>query len=104
VKEAAEEVGMGYRTLKYWLTCDWFRAEYDAAKRLMLSETINQLHAGGGEGVATLREVANLRESPPAARVSAARGLLELLLRAVETQDIVDRLERLEVAMKSEDK
>lgn len=100
LKEAAAEVGMGYRTLKYWLSSDWFRAEYGEAKKLLLDSTINQLRAAGGEGVETLRDVARNRENPPAARATAGRALVEMLLRAVETQDIVERLERVEAAAK----
>jgi hypothetical protein len=103
LKEAAEELGMGYRTLKTWMSRDDFRAEYEEAKRLLLDETVNQLRTAGGEGVAALRDVANNRANPAAARATAARGLLEILLRAVEVQDITTRLERLEVAMKGDD-
>ena len=104
LKEAAAEVRMGYRTLKYWLASDWFRAEYNEAKKLLLDSTVNQLRTAGGEGVETLRDVARNRENPPAARATAARGLLEVLLRAVETQDLAERLERLETAMEKDDR
>jgi len=87
IKEAAADVGMGYHTLRGWLKADWFRAEYEEAKRLLLDDTVNKLRDAGGEGVATLREVANDKAKPAAARVTAARALLEVLLRAVETQD-----------------
>jgi len=97
VKEAAEELGIGYTTLKSWTrNNELFRAAYEEAKRLLLDETVNQLRTAGGEGVAALRDVANNSANPPAARASAARGLLEVLLRAVETQDLAARLEKLE--------
>lgn len=104
LKEAAEELGMGYRTLKSWMSRDEFRSEYDEAKRLLLDETVNQLRTAGGEGVAALRDVANNRENPPAARASAARGLLEVLLRAVETQDLAPRVAKLEDAARTREK
>jgi hypothetical protein len=99
IKHAALECGMGYRTLKTWLASDWFQTEYQAAKKQLLDSTINQLRTIGSEGVAGLHDVVVNADNPASARVSAARAILEVLLRAVEIQDITTRLERLEAAM-----
>ena len=96
IKEAAADVGIGYHTLRGWLKSDWFRSEYEEAKRLLLDDTVNKLRNAGSEGVATLREVAGDKGKAPAARVTAARALLEVLLRAVETQDLAGRLREVE--------
>lgn len=103
IRQAAQECGIGYRTLKTWLASEWFQTEYQAAKKQLLDSTINQLRAIGGEGVAGLHEVVVNVASPAAARVSAARAILEVLLKAVETQDITERLERLEAITKGND-
>ncbi len=89
--------------MKTWLASDWFQTEYQAAKKQLLDSTINQLRTIGSEGVAALHDVVVNVENPPAARVSAARAILEVLLKAVEIQDITTRLERLEAVM-NEDK
>ena len=99
IQDAAQDCGIGYRTLKTWLASEWFQTEYQAAKRQLLDSTINQLRAVGGEGVAALRDVVVNAESPATARVSAARAILEVLLKAVEIQDISVRLEKLEAAL-----
>ena len=99
VKEAAASIGMSYGSLTSWLSSEWFTKEYDAAKLQLLDSTINQLRTAGGEGVATLRDVAGNQNNPAAARATAGRALVELLLRAIETQDLAARLERLEDAM-----
>ena len=96
VYEASQRIGMGYRTLKDWLKRDEFRAEYDAAKHELLDQTINMLRSAGWKGVTTLEEVATNRKAAPTARTMAARGLLEVLLRAVETQDLASRVAALE--------
>ena len=103
IKQAAHDCGLGYRTLKTWLASDWFRTEYGAAKDQLLESTINQLRAIGSDGVEGLHDVVVNVKNPPAARVSAARAILEVLLKAVEIQDITTRLERLEVALKGDE-
>ena len=103
IEQAAKDCGLGYRTLKTWLASDWFQSEYQAAKNQLLDSTINQLRTIGSEGVAGLRDVVTNTDSPPAARVSAGRAILEVLLKAVEIQDVAARLERLEAAMKEGD-
>jgi hypothetical protein len=102
VRVAAEEVGIARRTLVTWMTEDWFRSQYEAAKRELLEATINMLRTAGETGVNTLTEVAKSRKAPPTARASAGRALLEVLLRAVEVQDLAGRIERLEAALKEE--
>jgi len=99
---AAEEIGIARRTLVTWMTEEWFRSQYDAAKQELLEATINMLRTAGEKGVNTLIAVADNKKAPPTARVSAGRALLEVLLRAVETQDLAARMERLEAAMKEE--
>jgi hypothetical protein len=73
-----------------------FILEYSAAKNAALEATINLLRSCGPVGVEALRAVAGNTASPAAARVSAGRGILEVLLRAVEIQDFGARLTELE--------
>lgn len=72
-----------------------FRAAYDEAKRMVLEEAINQFRLFAGEAAQTLRDLMREPINPPSARATAARGLLEVLLRAVETQDLAERHERI---------
>jgi hypothetical protein len=98
IKEAAADCGLSYGALKMWLKQDWFRAEYDEAKRQMLDSTINQLRTAGGDAVSLLHKVVKNPKLATTPRVTAARAIVELLLKCVETQDIVARLERIEKA------
>lgn len=81
-----------------------FISKYSAAKNSVLDGTINRLRSSGPVGVEALREVAGNKASPAAARVSAGRGIVELLLRAVEIQDFGERLTELEKMVATEDK
>lgn len=101
IKQTARDLRIGERTIKRWLASEWFQNEYQEAKRLLLDSTINRLRSSGLEGVDTLREVARNKKNPPAARATAGRALLEVLLRAVETQDLAERLAKLEILMKN---
>ncbi|HEY5380656.1 MAG TPA: hypothetical protein VIJ65_00240 [Acidobacteriaceae bacterium] len=104
LKLAAQDCGLGYRTLKTWLSSEWFRAEYAAAKKCLLDTTVNHLRTVSGQAVATLYDVAVDATNPPAARAGAARAILEVLFRAVETQEILERLARLEELTKGDNK
>lgn len=97
--DVAAELNMGYRTLKDWMAADWFRSEYNAVKKQLLDGTINKLRSAGNDSVDLLHAVVLNRKLATTPRVRAARGLLELLLRAVETQDLSDRLDKLEGIM-----
>jgi hypothetical protein len=96
MRQAAEDCGIGYRTLKEWFASPWFQAEYSTAKKQLLDATINQLRTIGSEAVSGLYDVVTNVANPASARVSAARAILEVLLRAIEVQDISERLARLE--------
>jgi hypothetical protein len=98
-KAAAAEAGMNERTLRAWLAQEWFRTQYDAAKKQLLDSTINMLRSAGQVGVNTLRDVANNKKAPFGARATAARSLLEMLLRACELQDVTGEMEQLREAL-----
>jgi len=49
-----------------------------------------------------LRDVMNDTESPASARVSAARAILEIAVKAVELEDLEARIEELERLLQKE--
>lgn len=49
-----------------------------------------------GEAVNTLNRVMTNGQSPPSTRVTAARVILEMAVKAVEMEDLASRVERLE--------
>ena len=100
--DAARKIGVSRRTLLNWLKHAEFRRRYEAAQRELLESTINGLRSIGGDAVVALRDVVNDAASGASARVSGSRAILETLLRAVEFQDIQQRIEALEKALEGD--
>ncbi len=96
---AAAQAGVGYATLRRWLTQDAaFRREYDSAMAQLIQEAATQARQGMGEAVQTLREIATDQDSPGAVRVQAARAIIDSGVKLIEVSDILARLEALENA------
>jgi hypothetical protein len=97
-KAAAEACGIGLRTMMRYLADPQFAERYGQAKLELVSATTMQLRVNGTAAVSTLSEVAANPLNPPgaAARVSAARAILEFMFEAVELEDVLERLEKLE--------
>lgn len=98
LKEAAKKAGIGEATLWRWLQDPEFQDKYRTARRQAVSQSITQLQKISSEAVETLREVMNSKETPPASRVTAARAVLEMSIKAVEVEDLAVRIEALEKA------
>ena len=96
--EAAKKVGISEVTLWRWMQDPEFQDKYRTARRQAVSQSITQLQKISSEAVKTLREVMNNIETPPASRVTAAKAVLELAIKAVEVEDLAGRVEALEKA------
>lgn len=97
--EAAAQCGISEATLRRWRQEPEFEAEYRNAKGQLLETTINRLRIIGIDGVMALHRVAVDKDSPAGAVVSAGRAIAEVLLKAVEVQDMEERLRKLEASM-----
>lgn len=98
LREAANKAGISEATLWRWLQDPEFQEKYRTARRQAVSQSITQLQKISSEAVETLREVMNSKETPPASRVTAARAVLEMSIKAVEVEDLAVRIEALEKA------
>jgi ribulose 1,5-bisphosphate carboxylase large subunit-like protein len=58
---------------------------------------LQQRRRGGG----CLKDVAENEDSPASARVSAAKTILEMAMKAVELDDVIRRLDELEKAIEA---
>jgi len=96
IREAAKEAGIAEATLHRYLKDETFKAQYQAAKREVVQQAISQLQRSAGKAVKVLIEIAEDKECPSSARVSAARTILETSLKAVELEDLEKRIEELE--------
>ena len=98
IAQAAEATGIAEVTLFRWLQDSAFAEAYRAARREAVSQAVSYLQGAAGEAVQTLREVMMDTEAPASSRVTAARAVLETSLKAVELQDLEDRIAALEEA------
>ena len=99
VKDAAVKIGLADSTLWRWMKEPSFRAAYSEAKTRVVENSISRLQKTSGEAAGVLGSIMRDESSPPNTRVAAAKIVLELSLRGVETADILSRLDMLETAL-----
>ncbi|MGH8060031.1 MAG: hypothetical protein ACREOH_22810 [Candidatus Entotheonellia bacterium] len=88
----------GGATLRRWLGRQDFQAAYRQARREAVSQAVAHLQQVCGEAVETLRSIMRNARTPASARVTAARAVLDLAIRAVELEDLEARIQALEDA------
>jgi hypothetical protein len=103
IAEAAGKVGIGERTLLRWLADPDFGTRYREARRRALDQAVSGLQQAAGKAVAVLVTIAEDQTAPPAARVSAARTVLDQAFRGMEVLDLADRIEQLERGRKGDE-
>jgi RES domain-containing protein len=96
VPEAAKMVGVGERTLWRWMRLPGFKEAYQAARRELVRHAIVTVQGVMSQAVKTLVEIMENSDSPASARVSSAKTILELGVRAVEMEDLEARISKLE--------
>ncbi len=102
IAAAAKQASLSEATLLRWLKTDEiFKADYQAARREVVSLAVTGLQRAAGGAVAVLVEVAEDDSAPASSRVSAARTILDYSLRAVELEDLQARVEALEEVLKA---
>lgn len=99
MKEAAAAVGIGETTLFRWMQDEGFREEYRKAKGELVGQAIARLQGVTGEAVDTLQAIMKDDDKPAGSRVTAARTILDTAIKAVELEELVARIERLEKQM-----
>jgi hypothetical protein len=102
IPDAAKAVGVGESTLYRWLQNSAFQAKYADARREVTRHAIAQVQAGMSEAVRTLQHVMNDKKAPASARVSAARTMLDIGIKAVEIEDLEKRVGEIEKLMEDQ--
>jgi hypothetical protein len=75
--EAATNCGIAYSTLRRWMSLPVFDEAYRKAREKTLDLALEHLKAGTVQAVTVLLTIANDKKAPSAARVTAARTVLE---------------------------
>jgi DNA-binding transcriptional MerR regulator len=94
--DAAEATGIAESTLRRWLKQPTFQTAYRQARRDAVSQAIARLQQVTTTAVDTLEGVMKDSAAKEAAKVTAAKTVLELAIRTVELEDIDERLHALE--------
>ena len=103
IKEAAESAHVGRTTLFRWLREDGdFRRCLQTARRNALSRATARLQQMAVSSVDSLQEIIADDKSSAASRVSGIRTTLDYAYRAIELEDIEERLTRIEEAIAGE--
>lgn len=96
LKDAAAAVNVGETTLWRWSQEPQFKAAYMDARREAVKQSIAHLQSATGEAVTCLRDVMKSAKASDAAKVSAARAVLEMAMKSVELEDLAERVRALE--------
>lgn len=99
VQAAAKAAGVSKATIFRWLGDSVFSEAYRDLRGRLLESTLAALQQASGDAVKTLREVMEGAILHPSARVSAARTLLEMSLKAREVLEVEERLKALEARL-----
>lgn len=102
VKQAARKAGVGYRTLKAWLAEPEFAGQLAEARRRVLALALGRL--AKGTGAATTALMRALKAADQNTAVRAAVAVLDRATKGCEMLDVLDRLERLEVAARRQER
>lgn len=78
LKAAAKKAGISYKTLMRYRKNPDFQAALQAEKQAIFHDTMQKAQAYTMEALETLREIQNNPALNESARVSAAKGILEL--------------------------
>ena len=97
--EAAETAGVGKTTLFRWLNEPVFAAAYREERNRRFESACTILQAASADAAKTLQQIVNDPEVPVSVRVSSAKTILELSLRAKEQVDHEERLREIEAKL-----
>jgi hypothetical protein len=96
VSAAAKASGVGERTLRRWLDMPEFQAAYRRARRELISGAVHALLQATSSATDTLIAIMQDADQPATARVSAARTILQMVLRALNDDNVHERLSEME--------
>ncbi len=98
-KAAAESAKVGETTLHRWLNDPAFSSAYREARGRLLETTLTRLQQVSGKAVDTLETVMTDEAAKGSERVSAAKAVLEMTLKAREVLETEERLRALEAKL-----
>ena len=101
IEEAARVTGIGSTTLVRWLQMPEFQAAYRDARRAAFSQSIARLQQASSAAVSVLVKIMVDPDAPTSSRVRAADVVLDRASKAIELEDLDQRIAELEGKAKS---
>lgn len=95
-EKAATKAKVSRATITRWMGEPTFKQAYSEARSQLIETVMTALHSASVKAVTTLTDVMSDKEAQPSARVSAAKAVLDNLLRSREQIEIEERLKSLE--------
>ena len=102
--EAARRAGVSERSAARWMSDPEFKERLKAAQDEIVGHSLSRLKISISESLDVLRGIMNDGGEPTGARVTAARVVLDNAIKAIETVDIIQRIEALEAAQDGKEK
>lgn len=96
IKSAAAKIGVTEQTLHRWLDEPDFALQLAEAQKSVTKRVVRSITLKAEKAITTLDEIMSSPNAPTPSRVSAARCVLEFTVKAIELQEILERLEKLE--------
>lgn len=93
---AAESIGINPKTMHEWLKQPDFREAYAEARDQTMDQAITRLQQAISKAIDTLIAIMGSDLAKDAARVTAARTILDMAFKAYELEQIAERLTKLE--------
>lgn len=100
IDEAAKTTGVSASTLRRWMRLSEFDREYKRARREVVSHAYARLQQNSNPAAGLLLKL--MVEAKDSTKLQAAKCVLELANKALDKEDILARLERLEQHMQNE--
>ncbi len=96
IEAAAAALSINPATVHRWLQDPAFADAYRSARRDAVGQAVTRLQQVSGAAVGVLVQVMADKSNPAATRVNAAKTVLEFSFRAVELEDLAERIAALE--------
>jgi hypothetical protein len=106
LKEAALAAGISETTLWRYMQDEEFSRRLRLARRDAVNHAVTRLQRASCDAVTVLQDLMMKEDAPPAARITAARTVLDYSMRAVEQDELraqIDELERFILRKQEED-
>lgn len=94
--EAAKLAGVAESTMRRYLHEDDFRREYESRQGEILDDAVSNAKRTLSQSLETLSNIMDDREVAPSVRMSAARSLFDSKIKLIETQDLIEKIEKFE--------